>query len=113
MTIKRKGRFFMDKNFIAERITSLRLAKGISEYKLSKDIGKCNNYINKVSSGTITPTWDSLITICDYFGITLSQFFQDESSSFSLTAEKIQALLPSISEENLTHLLMIMKSMKD
>lgn len=103
----------MDKNFIGERITSLRLAEGISEYQLSKNIGKCNNYINKVSSGSITPTWDSLIIICDYFGITLSQFFNDESTSFSLTAEKIQALLPSISEENLTHLLMIIKSMKE
>ena len=37
-------------NFIGERVTTLRLAKGISEYSLSKNIGKCNNYINKVSS---------------------------------------------------------------
>ena len=103
----------MEKNFIGERITSLRLNEGISEYKLSKNIGKCNNYINKVASGSITPTLDSLIAICEYFGITLAQFFQDESTSVSLTAEKIIAIVPHISEDKLQSLLTIVNSLKE
>ena len=103
----------MEKNFIGERITSLRLNEGISEYKLSKNIGKCNNYINKVASGSITPTLDSLRAICEYFGITLAQFFQDESTSVSLTAEKIIAIVPHISEDKLQSLLTIVNSLKE
>ena len=103
----------MEKNFIGERITSLRLNEGISEYKLSKNIGKCNNYINKVASGSITPTLDSLLAICEYFGITLAQFFQDESTSVSLTAEKIIAIVPHISEDKLQSLLTILNSLKE
>lgn len=103
----------MEKNFIGERITSLRLNEGISEYELSKNIGKCNNYINKVASGSITPTLDSLLAICEYFGITLAQFFQDESTSVSLTAEKIIAIVPHISEDKLQSLLTIVNSLKE
>lgn len=103
----------MEKNFIGERITSLRLNEGISEYKLSKNIGKCNNYINKVASGSITPTLDSLLAICEYFAITLAQFFQDESTSVSLTAEKIIAIVPHISEDKLQSLLTIVNSLKE
>ncbi len=103
----------MEKNFIGERITSLRFNEGISEYKLSKNIGKCNNYINKVASGSITPTLDSLLAICEYFGITLAQFFQDESTSVSLTAEKIIAIVPHISEDKLQSLLTIVNSLKE
>ena len=103
----------MEKNFIGERITSLRLNEGISEYKLSKNIGKCNNYINKVASGSITPTLDSMLAICEYFGITLAQFFQDESTSVSLTAEKIIAIVPHISEDKLQSLLTIVNSLKE
>lgn len=103
----------MDKNFIGKRITALRMKEGISEYQLSKNIGKCNNYINKVTSGAITPTLNSLLSICEYFGITLAQFFRDDSTEVSLTAEKIAAILPYIDEDKLRSLLTIVNSMKD
>lgn len=99
-------------NFIGERVTTLRLAKGISEYSLSKSIGMCNNYINKVSSGTITPTISTLSLICDFFGITLAQFFQDESTYVSPAAAQIISRLPALSEEQLQSLLVIIQSME-
>lgn len=102
----------MNNNFIGERVTSLRLQKGISEYKLSKNIGKCNNYINKVSSGRLVPTIETLFSICEYFGITLSQFFQEEDPADTLTASQIRAILPSLNEDQLKSLLVITNSMK-
>lgn len=103
----------MNNNFIGERVTSLRLKKEISEYKLSKDIGKCNNYINKVSSGKLIPTIATLSSICEYFGITLSQFFQEENPSDSLTESQILAILPHLNEDQLHSLLVITNSMKN
>ncbi|MDO5348340.1 MAG: helix-turn-helix transcriptional regulator [Lachnospiraceae bacterium] len=103
----------MRTNYIGERITMLRLAKGLSEYSLSKSIGKCESYINKVSSGHITPSLDMLITICEFFGLTLSEFFQEDAPPFSPTAAKITSLLPELSEEELKSLLVIVESMKN
>ena len=35
----------MDKNFIGERISELRLKKNVSEYQMSLDLGKNKSYI--------------------------------------------------------------------
>mgnify|MGYP000405466147 CR=1 FL=1 len=40
----------MDIEFIRERITQLRLQKGVSEYKMSYDLGHSRGYINNISS---------------------------------------------------------------
>lgn len=101
----------MNKNFIGDRVTALRLAAGISEYTLSKSIGKCNNYINKVSSGSITPSIGTLGMICDFFGITLAQFFLEDSTGFSPTAAQITSRLSQLNEEQLQSLLVIINSM--
>ncbi len=102
----------MKKNYIGDRVTSLRMAKDISEYNLSRNIGKCNNYINKVSSGIIKPSIDTLEAICDFFEITLSQFFDESNSELSLSAIKIISLLPELSEKELESLLVLIHSMK-
>ena len=39
----------MDKKFIGERITKLRMQKDISERELSLNLGKAHNYIYSIS----------------------------------------------------------------
>ena len=46
----------MDIEFIRERITQLRLQKGVSEYKMSYDLGHSRGYINNISSGKTLPS---------------------------------------------------------
>lgn len=41
----------MDKNFIGERISELRLKKNVSEYQMSLDLGKNKSYIQSLTSG--------------------------------------------------------------
>lgn len=36
--------------FTKERITQLRLKKGVSEYKMSYDLGHSKGYVNNISS---------------------------------------------------------------
>ncbi len=55
------------RRFIGERITNLRMENGISEYKLSKSIGKNDGYIQKISSGKSLPSMEAFIDICAYF----------------------------------------------
>ena len=69
----------MDKKFIGERITKLRMQKDISERELSLNLGKAHNYIYSISSGKILPTMESFLDICDYFEISPLQFFDSET----------------------------------
>lgn len=68
----------MDAEFVRDRITQLRLQKGISEYKMSYDLGHSRGYINNISSGKTLPSMAEFFAICDYFGISPIEFFNDK-----------------------------------
>ena len=61
--------------FTRDRITKLRMQKGVSEYKMSYDLGHSRGYINNISSGKALPSMQEFFAICEYFGITPDQFF--------------------------------------
>ena len=65
----------MTAEFVRERITQLRIQKGVSEYKMSYDLGHSRGYINNISSGKALPSMTEFFAICDYFGITPIEFF--------------------------------------
>lgn len=65
----------MTAEFVRERITQLRLQKGVSEYKMSYDLGHSRGYINNISSGKSLPSMTEFFAICEYFGITPIEFF--------------------------------------
>nr|WP_317400879.1 helix-turn-helix transcriptional regulator [uncultured Gemmiger sp.] len=67
----------MDTKFVRDRITQLRLQKGVSEYQMSYDLGHSRSYIYNISSGKSLPPMAEFLQICDYFEITPSQFFDD------------------------------------
>ncbi len=68
----------MDAEYVRERITALRLKKGVSEYKMSYDLGHSRGYINNISSGKTLPSMTEFLVICDYFEITPEAFFNPE-----------------------------------
>ena len=45
----------MNEQFVRDRITQLRLRKGVSEYKMSYDLGHSRGYVHNISSGKATP----------------------------------------------------------
>ena len=46
---------YMEMDFIRNRITELRVKKGISEYQLSYDLGHSKNYIHNIVTGYSQP----------------------------------------------------------
>lgn len=65
----------MEIAFIRRRISELRMQKGVSEYKMSLDLGHSKGYVQSISSGRALPSLMELLYICDYFGITPRDFF--------------------------------------
>ena len=45
----------MYEEFVRDRITQLRLKKGVSEYQMSYDLGHSRGYIYNISSGKALP----------------------------------------------------------
>ena len=65
----------MKDNFIADRITELRMKRDISEYNLSYSLGKSKSYIGEITAGKCQPSVDMLLAICEWFEITPAEFF--------------------------------------
>ena len=82
----------LDPDFIKERITQLRLEKGVSEYQMSYDLGRSRSYIYNISSGRSLPPMTEFLQICDYFGITPAQFFDTSSNNSALLATAVNEL---------------------
>ncbi len=72
------------KNFIRERITELRIKKGVSEYKMSYELGQNKSYIQSISSGRALPSMSQFIKICEYFDMTPLEFFDVNNKNPSL-----------------------------
>ena len=90
----------MDAKFIQERISFLRTKKGISEYKMSLDLGHSKGYIQSISSGKSFPSVPELLYICEYLGVTPKEFFDEESNNPQLVQE-LYNLTKDMPEEDL------------
>lgn len=90
----------MDAKFIQDRISFLRTKKGISEYKMSLDLGHSKGYIQSISSGKSFPSVPELLYICEYLGVTPKEFFDEESNNPQLV-QVLYNLTKDMPEEDL------------
>ena len=82
----------IDSNFIREKITRLRIKKGVSEYEMSYALGHSRSYIYNISSGRCLPTLEGFLEICEYLEVSPAAFFSD--SPAGTVPEDYKALLP-------------------
>ncbi len=101
----------MTEKDIRERITQLRMEHNLSEYKLSRKAGASDNYIQSISSGRTLPSIRMLMRICTVFEIELSEFF--ETKMPSLAARELRDEMDGLSDEDIRHLIYIVKRMKE
>lgn len=87
-------------NFIRERITELRIKRGLSEYKMSYELGQNKSYIQSISSGRALPSMSQFIKICDYFDMTPLEFFDIDNKNPSLV-RSIMNKIKLFSDEDL------------
>lgn len=90
----------MDSDYVRIRITELRMQKGISEYKMSLDLGHSKGYIQGISSGRALPSLPELFAICEYFGISPKDFF-DDGQKRPVQVHELLALAERLGAEDL------------
>lgn len=63
-----------------QRLVKLRMEKGVSARDMSLSIGQSAGYINALENRTGFPSMQVFFYICEYLGVTPSEFFDDLNS---------------------------------
>lgn len=93
--------------FVADRITELRLKKNVSEYQMSLDLGRNKTYIQSITSGRNLPKMQQFFEICNYFEITLEEFFDQNLHNIPLY-HKATDLLKEVDEDDLLAIISVL-----
>ena len=101
----------MDEQFIRNRIAFLRIQKGISEYRMSLDLGHSKSYIQSISSGKSLPSLPEFLYICEYLGVTPRDFF-DSGIPEPVLVNELHTLIKDMEKEDLLALTAVAKRMR-
>ena len=102
----------MDEAFIRERITKLRLMKGVLEYQMSLDMGHSRSYIQNIVSGRTLPSMSEFLYMCEYLGVSPSAFFDEQTENPALL-QKAMEEMRSLSDRDILSLLGLIERFKE
>lgn len=100
----------MTEKEIRDRITKLRMDRNLSENRLSTDLGQSISYIQSITSGRALPSLKALMNICEYFGVSMSEFFEERLPSAS--ERTLRREIEELTDEDIEHLIYIARKMK-
>lgn len=89
------------------RLTNLRIQKGVSARDMSLSLGQSESYINKIENKRTLPSFMGFLYICEYFEITPEEFFSDTSSPQK--ANELLAEIKKLTPDQTEHILQVVK----
>lgn len=95
----------------ADRLAQLRLQKGVSARDMSLSLGQSESYINKIENRRTLPSMTGFFYICEYFGISPRDFFDEESSAPTLI-NQLQTEARRLSPSQIELLLALAKNLQ-
>ncbi len=101
----------MYEEFFCQRLTRLRNQKDVSAREMSLSIGQSAGYINSIENQKSLPSMATFFYICEYLGVTPSEFFDGENHC-PQELKSINEILRELSPEQLEHLEYIARQMK-
>jgi len=102
----------MDEQFIRQRVTELRIKKGVSEYQMSTEMGHSRNYIRNITSGQSLPSMGEFLYMCEYLGVTPSAFFDEQTENPALL-QKVLNEIRTLPDKDLLTLLSLIERFKE
>ena len=100
----------MYEEFTQNRIAQLRMQKNVCARDMSLSVGQNNSYINQIENKKALPSLQGLFYICEYFGITPQQFF-DEGDAYPARLAELVGDLKKLDAASLEHISAIVKEM--
>lgn len=98
----------MDEKDFSLRLAQLREKKGVSARDMSLSIGQNPGYINNIESGKSMPSLSGIFYICEYLGISPSDFFDMDNQNPTKLLEVISDL-KRLNDKQLAAVSMIVK----
>ena len=80
----------MDRIAFAERITKLRVAKGLSQSQLSQKLGVKRSVVSYYESGERLPSYDVLMEMGRVFGVSIDFLLKGKDSSRIISVAGLQ-----------------------
>lgn len=77
---------------VLEKIKKMQAERGWSTYKLAYESGLTQSTLSNMFSRGTCPTVDTLEKICEAFGISLSDFFDDNDKVAHVSEEEMELL---------------------
>ncbi len=99
----------MNEQMISLRLAKLREAKGVSARDMSLSLGQNPGYIYNIEAGKSNPSLTGLFYICDYFGISPGEFFEEENTD----PVKLQGIIQDLKRLNDHQLDTVSRLVKD
>ena len=96
--------------WFSERLTQLRIQKGVSARDMSLSLGQSESYINKIENKRTMPSMTGFFYICEYLGIEPQAFFDPNITSPAKSAE-IMEQLGKLSPEKADHILSLIRDL--
>lgn len=93
-----------------KRLTELRIQKGVSARDMSLSLGQSESYINKIENHRTLPSFTGFIYICEYFGISPQEFFNENTQAPQKTKELISEI-EKLTPEKTEHLILLVKDL--
>lgn len=98
--------------FFYKRLTELRTQKGVSARDMSLSLGQSESYINKIENKRTLPSLTGFIYICEYFGITPKEFF-DEQDIHPNKSKEISDTIKRLPPVYAEHILQVIKDLSN
>lgn len=102
----------MEIDFIRRRVTELRMQQGVSEYKMSLDLGHSRSYMQSISSGRSLPSVPELLYICEYLGVEPSTFFDEKKEERLLVRRALEGMR-ELSDNDLLTLISLIDRLRE
>ena len=97
-------------DWFANRISALRLKKGVSAREMSLALGQSESYINKIENKRTLPSMAGFFYICEYLGIEPREFFDTDSESPGTTGELCREF-SRLPEKKAEHILALIRDL--
>ena len=100
----------MYEEFTQNRIAQLRMQKNVSARDMSLSLGQNDSYINRIENKKALPSLQGLFYICEYFGITPQEFFDEGNTCPSQLSNIIEGL-KKLDKDSLEHIEAIVRKL--
>ena len=77
---------------VLEKIKIMQQERGWSTYKLAYESGLTQSTLSNMFARGTCPTIDTLQMICDAFGISISEFFEENENKSYVSKEELELL---------------------